>query len=273
MPESTSLGRALRAARVASGVSGTELARRLGPEWNQTRVSRAERGERILEPEEIQAWTQALGLTPEQAAQIAAEAVHLILAPIEETQTEGLEQRQRDMGALRQSMTAFAEVSVAMVPGLLQTPAYALKIMQRLASLTGMIDVEAAVAQRLNNQAILFDDSRTFRFIISSWGLRFPAGPASALRAQAEKITGLMELPNVDVMVLPGDAAPDLPLFSGWVLYDVPDNPTVLVELLGSEAWITGPQVDLYRAAFDVLAKVAVTGDKAAALIRETMTG
>lgn len=269
MPDSTSLGTALRDARRGAGLKGIELAKRLG--WSQSRVSRVERGVAAISADEIRAWAEALGLDEEKAALLAAEAVGMLLAPNLELQGD-MAERQRDMDALRQSMAAYGEVALACIPGLLQTHAYALHVLQTLAARSGFSgDVSAAVAQRMAKQNLLYEPSREFWFIITEAALRYPAGNAALMRAQAEHIISVMDLPNVTVSALPHDAAPELLLLSGWSLYDVPDDPQVLVELLAAEAWITGDAVNLYRAAFGALAEVSRTGAAAEAMIRATM--
>jgi transcriptional regulator with XRE-family HTH domain len=273
VPDSSSLGAALRAARVSAGLTGTELADLLG--WSQSAVSRVERGLKAISPEEIAAWCAALGLSADQAAQIASEAVSMHLAPLEHSQQDGMAERQRDMGALRASMTAFGEVALAAVPGLLQTPAYALRMLRSLGERSGQgtAGAESAVAARMNNQALLYDSARQFEFIIASSALRYPAGPHDIMHAQAEKIIGLMDLPNVNVMTLAPDAAPDIPLLSGWAFYDIPSGPQVLVELLAAEVWISGQNADVYRTAFGILAQSAASGASAADIIRSVMIG
>ena len=52
--------KALREARTSAGVTQAELADRLG--WNQTQISKCERGERRLDIVETRRWCLALGV-------------------------------------------------------------------------------------------------------------------------------------------------------------------------------------------------------------------
>lgn len=70
----TAFGEALRAHRVAAGLSQSELARRIG--CNATMVSRIESGTRRPSPETVTAITAALGLPADEAAYVTALCGH-----------------------------------------------------------------------------------------------------------------------------------------------------------------------------------------------------
>jgi len=178
------------------------------------------------------------------------------------------------MAEIRHAMTSFSEFSLAAVPGLMQVPGYATALLERLSRISSEPGVAAAVAQRMNNQSILYDPARTFSFMISESALHYQAGPPVVMRAQAEKISSVVTLPNVSVTVLPFAASKSLIIQSSFAIYEIPDEPMVLVELLAGEATFTAiPDVQLYRDAFAEISKAAVTGRKAAQLIASTMHG
>jgi hypothetical protein len=131
--------------------------------------------------------------------------------------------------------------------------------------------ITSAVAERMNNQAILYDSSRSFDFVITKSALHYEAINDDVAKAQAEKLTTMMTLPNVSISVLPCAASKRLALLSGFRLYEIPEKPLVIVELLAGEKTFTAlPEVQLYRDSFAEIRKRAITGRKAADMIRRT---
>lgn len=89
------------------------------------------------------------------------------------------------------------------------------------------------------------------------------------MREQRAKILAAAQLPNVWLGVLPGDRPAVTLESSGFVLYDLPDGPLLLIELLSRELQVRAEwDVRIYRDAFARLEAAAVTGEDAAALIR-----
>ena len=141
-----------------------------------------------------------------------------------------------------------------------------------LADVSGRGGIAEAVSARVNRQTILYEPSRTFEFILTEGALGFRLGPRDLMHAQAEKIISVMSLPNVSVSVIPFSATPAALFVSGFVIYDIPDEPVVLVEILSRELQLrTSWDVHLYETTFDRLADSAVSGEAAAELIRAAM--
>ena len=126
----------------------------------------------------------------------------------------------------------------------------------------------------MNSQEILYDSSRTFSFLVTEAALGFRAGSPEVMTAQAEKIVSVMTLPNVTVAVLPASATLPIPLQSAFVIYEIPEDPLVMVELLpGEVSYTQAGDVGLYQEAFRVLQGHAITGSSAAVtLIRSVMS-
>jgi transcriptional regulator with XRE-family HTH domain len=272
MEPARSLAGSLRDLRTRAKVSTYELASRLG--WSQSRVTRMERGQAPVTPEDVAAWADAVGADHDTAAALMAQAEDAAnqMRSWREVHGKGLASRQREMAAIHSTMTNFREFAHACVPGLLQTPAYAARILE-LADVAGRGGVAEAAAQRINNQAILYDPARSFEFVLTEAALRYRAGPAPMMRAQADKIIGTMTLPSVSISVIPFTAEPAALYVSGFVIYEIPDAPFVLVEVLSIEqqlgsAW----DLQLYRETFARLQGTAVTGVEAEALITTSMT-
>ncbi|HUK71994.1 MAG TPA: helix-turn-helix transcriptional regulator [Streptosporangiaceae bacterium] len=264
----------LKAAREAANMTTYDVAERAG--ITQSRASRLERGLATATPELVRAWAEATGTEASRVEALVSEArrgTHQLRGNAT-VHGPGLMKRQRDMGEIRQAMTSFSEFSLAAIPGLLQVPGYATAIMERLSRISSMPGVAAAVSQRMNNQSILYDPARTFSFVISESALHYQAGPPAVMRAQAEKISSVVTLPNVSIAVLPFTASQSLIIQSSFAIYEIPDEPLVLVELLAGEAIFTSiPDIQLYRDAFAEILNTAVTDRDAAQLITSAMHG
>jgi transcriptional regulator with XRE-family HTH domain len=265
------LAAALRQLRLQSRLSTYEMAGRLG--WSQSKVSKMERGSTAADPGDVAQWAQITGASPKVAAELVseAEAVSNQMRTWKEVHGGGLATRQGEVAQLNTAMVRHREFAPDVVPGLVQTPAYAARVLE-LADVSGRGGIAEAVSARVNRQAILYDPSRTFEFILTEGALRFRLGPRDLMHAQAEKIISVMTLANVSVSVIPFAATPGALFVSGFVIYDIPDEPMVLVEILSRELQLrTSWDVGLYEATFERLADSAVGGQGAAELIRAAM--
>jgi hypothetical protein len=242
----------------------------------QSRASRLERGLSAPTPPLVRAWAKATGGDPARAgrmADLAASIAPSRRGPSPAGQA-GLTPQQLEMAHIRQTVTDYCELATAAIPSLLQIPAYATRFLELLGQLASGPAAAATVAQRMNSQEILYDASRTFRFLVTEAALCFRAGPPDVMTAQAEKIVSTMTLPNVTIAVLPASVTLPIPLQSAFIIYEIPEDPLVMVELLPGEVTYTqAGDVGLYQKAFGLLQSHAITGRPAAIqLIRSVMS-
>jgi transcriptional regulator with XRE-family HTH domain len=269
-PSQRRLAAVLKQLRARSGMSAAELGRVLG--WTQTRVSRAENGGRRVSLAEAIAWAEATGAPPQLRAEVigAAEASARDVRSWWTVHAGGMTRRQQEIAALEASSTAIRNTQ-HVVPGLLQTADYARHAVE-LANVTGQADVAAAVAARLRRQEILYDASRQFDYVLPESALHVRlAGDPALMRAQADRLLSLDTLPNVSIAVLPYSVP--FPVWPGsFVLYEIPDEPLVVIEYLTDEVTIGDEsEIATYREAFARLRAAAVAGEDAHRLIREAM--
>lgn len=265
------LAASMRDLRNRARLSTYELAAILG--WSQSKVSKMERGQVPAEPSDVAAWARATGAAQEISNDL------VVLAELTANQArswqvvhrKGLASRQREMAGIHAEMTRLREFAPVAVPGALQIPPYASRVLE-LADVSGRGGIPQAVAERMNRQAILFDSSRSFEYVLTEGALRCRFGPPEVMRAQAEKIISMMTQPNVSVSVIPFAATPTALFVSGFVIYDLTDGPMVLVEVLTRELQLrTAWDVRTYEEAFARLRGAAVPGEAAEALIRDCM--
>jgi hypothetical protein len=153
------------------------------------------------------------------------------------------------------------------VPGLLQTPAYAGALLSVISAFHGTPgDVEDAVAARMSRNRIVWSGNHRFAAIVEEAVLRQQAGSGDVQAAQLAYLAEAAELPTVSLGVIPFSAS-ERPV---WPLeaFTVFDDERVYVELLSAQVTVTAPsEVVLYLRAFEKLSALAVYGDEARALI------
>jgi transcriptional regulator with XRE-family HTH domain len=271
-PSQQRLADALKQLRARSGMSAAALGRVLG--WTQTKVSRAENGTRRVSLAEAIAWAEATDTPDDLRAEVTelAEASARAVRSWWSVHAGGMARRQHEIAELEASSTAILNTQ-HVIPGLLQTADYARRAVE-LANVSGQTDVAATVAARLRRQEILYDPGRQFDYVLpeSALHVRLADDPA-VMRAQADRLLSLDTLPNVSIAVLPYSVP--FPVWPGsFVLYEIPDEPLVVIEYLTDEVTIGDEdEVSTYREAFARLRAAAVTGDDAHRIIREAMTG
>jgi transcriptional regulator with XRE-family HTH domain len=270
-PDRRGIAAALRTLRARAGLSTYELATQLG--WSQSKVSKMERGQTAADPDDVGAWARATGADEGTAAGLVtqAEAAANQMRSWQTVHGQGLASRQREVADINAAMTRHREFAPDVVPGLLQIPGYAIRVLE-LADVSGRGGVPEAVAERMNRQSVLYDPARSFHFVLTEGALRYRAGPREVMHAQAEKMISVMTLPNITLSVVPFTATPSALFMSGFVIYDIPENPVVLVEILSRELQLRSKwDLRLYEETFARLQDSALTGQAAEALIRDAM--
>jgi transcriptional regulator with XRE-family HTH domain len=256
----------LRVLRDMSGVSGRELAQRIG--ISQSKVSRIEVGAAQPSSAEIIAWARAVG-APEEIDRLLA-----ALADVARTETdtwqaalEGRHQLQDDVREREATARRVRVFQPALVPGLLQTPAYAQRVFTMFKSNAPQTSVAAAVAARLDRQLALYDDDRHFEFLLTEAALRWRPGPARMMVAQLDRIAMVGTLDNVSIGLIPFAGQAEAPHLQGVSLFDDGDGDEdgfAMIEL--EHAWLTvtaADEVAVYRNRWSTLWKTAVFGDEA----------
>jgi len=267
-PQRVQLGEALRGLRRAAGLSGEQLASELGV--SQSKVSRIELGQSVPAVADVERWAAASRASAEQTAQLLelAEAAGTEAVAWRRGMRRGLVGLQQETATLEASARLIRSFHPVLVPGLLQTPAYA-KAVFTAAHPEGRADLAEAVAARMNRQAILYEESRRFEFVLAEAGLRWRLGPTDLLLGQLDRLAVVATLPNVSLGIIP--LAPELRAWHshGFVVFAKRDGePVVHVETLTSALNVREPAgVAAYQEAFGRLQTSAVGGAEARALL------
>jgi transcriptional regulator with XRE-family HTH domain len=227
------LAASLRALRQRAGLTGEELAGRTG--LSQPKVSRIETGRSLPNLEEVRAWARATGASEDEVAELAA-----LLEQLATSATSwrilhrlGLAGKQQEIAELERQAKRITTFQPVMVPGLLQTADYARRVIET-AYQPG--DVGRAVAGRLERQAVLYDQTKRFDFLITESALRWrPRGVA--MRPQVDRLISVASLPNVALAVAPQGEAP-IPYLHPFVIWELEDETIVSVETYSAELWV-----------------------------------
>jgi transcriptional regulator with XRE-family HTH domain len=257
--------------RDLSGLSGRELARRMGT--SQSKVSRIESGTAIPSLPEVTAWASAIG---------ASTGVHdSLVALAEAASTEAQSWRdalrrrphaQDEIRALESSTRLLRTFQPSVVPGMLQTAEYARRVFSFLPATLAESDIPAAVAGRLSRQLALYETDRNFSFLITEGALRWRPGPPELMVAQLDRIASVSTLDNVSVGVIPFGVQAVTMLTHTFVIYDGWDEQDTLVEVdtIHAQLLVKRPaDVDLYRQRWERLTQMAIAGEEA----REFISG
>ncbi|MFG2058268.1 helix-turn-helix transcriptional regulator [Micromonospora sp. NPDC048930] len=202
--------RALKAARAGAGVSQEALAELI--RWSPSTIAAIETGRRRPTPQFAEAADAALGtggLLAELLAVAARQDSPAWFAPWRGIETEAI--------ALRTSQPS-------LVPGLLQTEAYAHAVLRAQGTHTPE-QVDRLVAGRMARQELLTGPApKRFTAIIDETALRRVVGDRDVQRAQLERLAAL---PHVRLYVVPAEVGAHPGLAGGFVLATLPDGDEV----------------------------------------------
>lgn len=257
-PGRTDLGQTLRALRREKGLSGVELAQKVGV--TQRAISRYEAGERRPSPELLERIGDALNV-PKRARVQLLDQLHDALTQRESTRSiaqRGLRRRQEEIARIEGRATHIRNFQGEVVPGLLQSPGYARKVFEQAGLGTRPEDVARALAVRLDRQSILHDPNRRFGFVLTEAVLLWPLGGVAEMLAQLDRLQTVAELPNVDLAILPlGVEPPRTPVNA----FNILDDELVLVDTLTEQLVIRDPtDVALYAKTHETFRAAAVSG-------------
>jgi transcriptional regulator with XRE-family HTH domain len=210
---STFLVQELRSARIAAGLSQEELGKSIN--YSGSQVSAVENGQRPPTRAYVAAVDDALekgGLFERLLGSISV----LDQAPI----------WFRDWVVIEREATLIRWFEQSIVPGLLQTEAYARTILE-VGSLHTEAEIERLVAARLDRQSILIQpEPPTLIAIIDENVLHRAIGNASIMAAQCEHLLDCASRSHIQLHVVPGSAGAHPGLDGPFILANGPDFET-----------------------------------------------
>jgi transcriptional regulator with XRE-family HTH domain len=266
------LGAELRRLRELAGLTCEQAGDHLG--CSASKISRIETARVPARVADVQALCALYRAGDEQAG--------VLVALARESKTQGWWQRFDSVlpdwfttyVGLEAEAVSIRTYEIQLVPGLLQTEAYARALFES-AELSAPEEVESAVAIRRSRQEILRGESPPRYWAVLSEGTlhRLVGGP-SIMRDQLYHLVDMSELRQVTIQVIPFGSGAHPGMSTPFVMLSFPDraDPEVtFVDYLTGALYLEKPEeVDQYNLAFNHLVAAAVSPVQSIELIRAT---
>jgi len=254
------LGAELRSLRTGTGLTSGEAARLVG--WHQSKVSRIETGASGVKPADVRLLLDAYGVRDSQLRELL-----LVLAGSDESAGRHhwwhayrgvLPPTYRDFISLESQAGAMRTLETSVVPGLLQTPAYARAVTRAAAD--GLDDerVDALVEVRLARQDVLRSQPPlALDAVLDEAVLRREVGGPEVMEHQLERLVEAARLPQVRLQVLPFAAGAHIGVTGPFVIFSfssTSDLDVVVLDHLTSSLHLEGKEdLQAYTEAFNAL--------------------
>jgi transcriptional regulator with XRE-family HTH domain len=272
-PDRLALASALADIRAGTGLSQAAFGARVG--HHQTWVSKVEDGRILPDDDAIRAWCEAGGASPGMVLLLAPRArIEARSVRAAYQQAGGGAGYQQALGVLERETLVKRKFMPAMVPAEVQVPAYALEVLHN-ATGPGVTagasdeDIAAIVAQRMANQASLYEEGRLVDVVVLESVLRHPLASPAAMRAQLGRLLAVDGIPGLEFGIIPfGRVLPVTPM-TGFLIFD---ESHVTIESAAGPTDLTGEEwVGRYLGWFGLLRDISVHGDDAAALVHAAL--
>ncbi|MYV98923.1 helix-turn-helix transcriptional regulator [Streptomyces sp. SID3343] len=256
----------LREVRRDAGITAKEIAGSAG--WYPSKASRLENAVTPPSDDDIRAWCRACRADDQVADLIAAaRSADNMYVEWRRVQRTGLRRLQESYVPLYEQTRVFRTYCANVVPGVLQTHAYATALMRAISSFHRIPDdVTAAVDARLARSAhVVREGDHRFALLLEESVLLHRVGDEETMAGQLGYLLAAMAFPSVSLGVIPFSAPRSMWMIETFTVYD---EALAEAELLTGRVALTGPtEVRQYLQAFAEFAKSAVYGREARALI------
>ncbi len=252
-----------------AGLSGHDLAVRCG--WHRAKSSRIARGLTPPSDADIRAWCAACGVE-DQAADIIAASRNAESMYVEWKQLhrDGMRRVHEKTTPLYQRTRSFRVYASNVMPGMVQTAGYATGLLTAITAFQQTPnDVADAVRARLERSRVIREGDHRFALLIEETVLSYRVCDDDAMREQLHHLLTVMRQPNVSFGIIAATARRIVWPLEAFYAFD---DQQVAVETLTAEVNLTTPgEIHTYLRAFAQLARTAVHGPEAQALIRKAL--
>src|SRR3984957_3872840 len=255
----------LRRLREHAGLTGDEAAERLG--WSGSKISRIETHRIGVKPADLSKLLDLYEVDLSRREELTRFALESSRAGALESAVAGLPADYADYLSAENEAHSIWNWDPVVVPGLLQTEAYARAVMAGYQSMYRPSPGQAErriELRRLLQQLLTRDPPVNLSVVIDESVLHRRFGPRAIMHEQMLQLAELSELPTVQVRVLP--LGSDHPVTTGAFSYmqftqvhDVPLNDLVTVEHITATYYLEDEeQTFRYRMAFERLTEDAL---------------
>ena len=258
------LGYRLRDIRKDARVSGRELAALAG--WHFTKISKVEHGSSMPSEADIELWCFHCGAEsqiPDLTA--TARGIEKMYVELRRLLRTGTANYQQELLANEARTRHFRIFEPAVIPGALQTPAYAAVRVSEFADMVGVpADVESTVAARMERGRLLRAGDRLFHFVLGEQALRAALADPHVMQEQLRHLQEASQLPRVRLGIVPTGVRHYMMLGGFWIL----DDREAHIETYSAAVRITQPrEIAMYARVFEHYSRRAIYGQQARDLI------
>jgi transcriptional regulator with XRE-family HTH domain len=267
------LGAALRRFREAAGYTLDDAARIL--ECDRSKISRIETGQRGVRPKELRELLAEYGVEDSRGEALSTIARQTSQAGWWQTYSRVLDDAYQDFIGLEATAATISTYEAQLIPGLLQTEAYAQAIAAASLVTEDQAEREQFVQVRLTRQQVLTrPEPLRFWAILSEGALRQLVGGPAVMRDQLRHLVQISnDRPNVNLQVLPFAAGAHAATSGPFVIMKFPEAPDLgVVYLEGQTGGIyleSADEVARYNLVFEHLRATALSTVASVRLIEE----
>lgn len=260
------LANRLRQLRLATGMTARAHAKACG--WHESKTSRIEHERTKPSATDIRTWCQACH-TPDQAEPLITMLVALDEMYVEwRRKMRSLHDAQQAAIPLYERTKTFRIYQPHLIPGLLQTPAYAEALLRSVATFRDLPDhdLTEAVSTRIDRQQILKQPGRRFAVLLEESALHYAPCDKDTMAGQLGHLMAAASLPSVTLGIIQSNLSERQrrPTEGFWIF----DDNLVQVELVSGFLSLQQPhEINEYASAFNELAALASRGATARATI------
>ena len=266
----------LRAIRESKGKNGDTVAAAL--KWSASKISRYERARTGLRPREVERLLDYYQISGARRALLLGLAEDAAQKGWWEEFADSLSDDYQQYIGLEHEATSIAIWHVAMVPGLLQTEAYARHLISGYSRVepTPPSMIGRLVRVRMRRQQLLNREELQLAVILDESVLKRQIGDAQVMYEQLERLIQEADRPNLTLQILPL-GVPHTVLGESFVIFGFgADSDATLQEVVSTEQLRSGFTLEgeqetyLHQIAFQTLAEAALDPAASRALILET---
>ena len=263
----------IRRLREVRMLTGEEAAIQLG--WSASKVSRIETGRSPVSPSDLRRLLDLYEVPANRRERLIGLARTADQRGWWDAYTDAVRESYSALIAVETSAESVLQYENAIVPGLLQTEAYAEEIVRSglLANPLGVVSQWVEV--RLNRQAALTRKEEPLRLatVLDEAVLRRQVGGTGVMREQLLHLADMGTRPNITLQVLPFSRGSHPAIDGAFSIYLFPgeiEPGVVFLENMTSDVFIEqDTEVSRYRLVFDRLCEIALEPAQSIALITQ----
>jgi transcriptional regulator with XRE-family HTH domain len=257
----------LRTLRASTELTTVQVANMLG--FSRSKVSRLENGRRGASQDDLMRLCDLYRVGDEQRARLS----ELAAGGKQRAWWSSPNLPDADYIGLEAEAESINDYGLAVVPGLLQTPAYAREMVRATAPALEPQIVEERVRARMARQKLLSaSDGPSFIAVLDESVLYRVVGSPRVMLGQLKRLVEVAQLPNVTIRVVPYDAGVVPAGVGKFIILRSPlsgiDDIVLIEELTGQHRYIDDPDnVGLYSSTFQTLLGLSADPAASAAMI------